>query len=150
VIRHGLAGTRLEDEKKDFVRPLTKRGKKELKEFAKNFEASFDEIVSSPLTRAVETAEIIQSYCGLNEKITISELLKPDSSFEKLILFLNRLKGDKIAIVGHEPFLSEFSSFCLTKKRKGFIKLKKGGVLLLEVGKTIKPGQCTLSWLYKP
>jgi len=64
---------------------------------------------------------------------------------------LNSLEGkDKIAIVGHEPFLSGFASYCLSKSKNSFIRLKKGGILALEVDNMLKPGQSRLAWLMEP
>lgn len=154
IIRHGLAGRSLEDEKMDAERPLKKKGKSKMKEIAKGLKEKkiyFDMVVSSPLLRSKESAEIVNEFCGQTEEVTVTDLLKPDSSFNDLINFLNKLKkSKKIAIVGHEPFLSGFASYCLTKRKSPLINLKKGGVLMLEVGETITPGHCTLSWLMDP
>jgi phosphohistidine phosphatase len=64
---------------------------------------------------------------------------------------LNGLEGpEKVAIVGHEPFLSGFASYCLSKSKSSYIKLKKGGILMLEMEGALKPGQCRLAWLMEP
>ena len=44
----------------------------------------------------------------------------------------------KVAIVGHEPFLSGFASYCLTKNKNSLLNLKKGGVLMLEIDEADK------------
>ena len=154
IIRHGLAGKPLEDKVKDHKRPLKKKGKEMIKGVAKglkNQKIQFDVILSSPLIRSKESAEIVNEYCGHNKKIVVTELLEPGASYNDLIKYLNKLKSSKkIAIVGHEPFLSGFTSYCLTKKKNPFINLKKGGVLVLEAEKVITPGQCMLSWLLEP
>lgn len=153
IIRHGLAGSPLEDEKMDEERPLEKKGKAKMKKIGKSLKKmniSFDQVLTSPLLRAKETAEIINKYCGIKDVI-ITDLLKPGSSYLKLIKFLNELKDlQKVAIVGHEPFLSSFASYCLTKSESSYINLKKGGVLVLEINKVIKPNQCKLSLLIQP
>lgn len=154
VIRHGQAGKSLQDKKLDFERPLKKQGKEEMKEIAKHLNSSnisFDIVLSSPLTRSKQTAEIVNEYCGNGKDVTVTDLLKPEASFDPLIKFLNQLKTPKkVAIVGHEPFLSAFASYCLTKSKSSILNLKKGGVLKLEINKVVKPGQCTLSWLIEP
>ncbi len=155
MIRHGLAGKRLDDETMDELRPLKKKGKEKMKEIAKglkNQKISFDKVLTSPLIRSKESAEIINEYCGADkEEVTITELLSPGSSYHQLIKFLNQFKdSSKVAIVGHEPFLGGFASHCLSNSKSSFINLKKGGVLMLEVDEVIKPGRCLLSWLMEP
>jgi phosphohistidine phosphatase len=154
IIRHGLAGTSLDDEAMDQERPLTKKGKAKMKEIAKGLKEmkiGFDIVLTSPLLRAKESAEILNAYCGNSKKVSITDLLSPEASYNNLIKFLNKLKGsEKVAIVGHEPFLSGFASFCLSKNKSSLMNLKKGGVLMLEIDKVIKPGRCVLSWLMEP
>jgi phosphohistidine phosphatase len=154
IIRHGLAGKCVEEQSVDEERTLTKKGKEKIKFVAKGLKelkVNFDVVLTSPLARSKETAEIVNEYCGDSKKVTVTDLLRPDSSYNNLIKFLNGLKKPKkVAIVGHEPFLSGFASYCLTKNKSPLINLKKGGVLMLEVDKVIKPGQCTLSWLMEP
>jgi phosphohistidine phosphatase len=153
IIRHGLAGIGLEDEALDHARPLKKKGREQMKGIAKalkQLNTSFDRVITSPLLRAKESAEIINKYCGTIKEVMVTDLLKPGASFEKMTKFLNELKHEKIAIVGHEPFLSGFASYCLSNSKSSFIKLKKGGVLMLEIDGVIKPEQCKLSWLMEP
>lgn len=154
MIRHGFAGTPVEDKAKDEARPLKPKGKDKTKEISKGLkemDIRFDVVLSSPLLRAKQTAEIVNAYCGMHDGITITELLRPDASYQNLIKFLNKLKkADKIAIVGHEPFLGGFASFCLAKTNNSFINLKKNGVLMLQINEVIKPKRCSLGWVMEP
>lgn len=151
VIRHGIAGKSLDNELQDEARSLTKKGRDKIKEIAKGMKelaVEFDLVITSPLLRAKESAEIINDYCGSDHPLIVSDLLRPGSSYEELIKFLNSLKdNENIAIIGHEPFLSGFSSYCLSKSKNPFLTIKKGGALILEMEGAIKPGQCKLSWL---
>ena len=154
MIRHGLAGKSQEDETIDDERPLKKKGKEKMKEIGKGLkelEISFDTVLTSPLLRSKESAEIVKAYCCNTEEVIVTDLLSPGASFNNLIKYLNKLKDPKkVAIVGHEPFLSSFASYCLTKNKSSFLNLKKGGVLMLQIEGVIKPGQCLLSWLMEP
>lgn len=154
LIRHGLAGKSLEDEAKDEARPLKKKGKEVMKDVAKalkKLDVCFDAILTSPLLRSKQSAEIIHAYCGNAKKVTETGLLKPAASFSNLIKLLNKFKGSKkIALVGHEPFLSSFASYCLSNDKNSFINLKKSGIIKLEVDEVVKPGRCFLSWLIEP
>lgn len=154
IIRHGLAGSSLKDKIEDNERPLEKKGKRIMKDIAKGLKKlkiSFDLVLTSPLLRAKESAEIVNAYCGNTKKIKETELLSPGASFDHLIEFLNNLKDSStVAIVGHEPFLSSFASYCLSKNNKSFINLKKSGIIKLEINEIIKPGDCKLLWLMEP
>jgi|SRR5208337_2601567 len=153
IIRHGLAGTRMDDAGNDESRPLTDKGKAKMKDIAKGLKAlgiSFDKVLTSPLARAEQTADILKKYCVDVENIEVTDLLKPGAPGEDLIKYLNKLDADCVAIVGHEPDLSEFASYCLAKGKTSFIILKKGGVLKLEMDGPVKPGKCELCWLMEP
>jgi phosphohistidine phosphatase len=154
LIRHGLAGTSLVDKTLDEARSLSAKGKERMKaiaNFLKNSNIFFNEIFTSPLARALETAEIVRKRCSPKIEIIVTDLLAPNGSYLELIKFLNfHKKANNIAIVGHEPFLSGFASFCLTKRETSIMNFKKGGVMMLETEGVIKPGTCQLSWLLKP
>lgn len=154
MIRHGLADKKIEDEINDDERPLNKKGKEKMKDIAKGLKElkiSFDIILTSPLLRSKESAEILNAYCSDTKEVTVTDLLVPGASYNNLIKFLNKFKDvKKVAIVGHEPFLSSFASYCLSKNKNSLMNLKKGGVLMLEIDEVIKPGQCILSWLMEP
>lgn len=143
IIRHAQAEEQADD---DETRKLTKKGQKQAKELAKKLKKSeiiFDQILTSPFLRAFETAQILSS----KKNLIVSPLLKPNGSFRSLIRYLNKLQGEKIALVGHEPFLSSFASYCLSKSRSSFIDLKKGGIIKLAVSDVLKPGEALLVWL---
>ncbi len=154
MIRHSLAGRSLEDEAMDHERPLTKKGKEKMRDVSKGLQRlkiRFDVVVTSPLQRSKESAEIVNAYCSDTKEVIVTDLLCPGASYNNLIKFLNKLKDfKKVAIVGHEPFLSGFASYCLTNNKHSLMSLKKGGVLKLEMEKVIKPGKCMLSWLMEP
>jgi phosphohistidine phosphatase len=154
MIRHGLAGEKKEDETTDDERPLKKKWKEKMKDIAKGLKElriSFDIVLTSPLLRAKESAEIVNAYCCDTKEVTVTDLLVPDASYNNLIKFLNKIKNVKrIAIVGHEPFLSSFASYCLSKNENSLMNLKKGGILMLEIDEVIRPGRCILSWLIEP
>lgn len=154
IIRHGLAGKSLGDAELDDQRSLKKKGKEKMEDIAKGLKElkiHFDAVLTSPLPRAKETAEIVNAYCNEGKEVEVTDLLRPGASYDKLIKFLNQFKkSEKIAIVGHEPFLSSFASYCMTKNKTSLLNLKKGGVLMLEVNEVIKPGRCLVSWLMQP
>lgn len=154
LIRHGLteSNKKMQD---DEVRKLTSKGESKVKQIAKYLKknnVTFDFLITSPLLRSKQTADLICEYCSHTKNLMVCDLLKPDGNYKDLVKFLNTLKDDfkTVALVGHEPFLGSFASYCLAKKAESFINIKKSGVLVLEIDGNLVPGRCTLSELIKP
>ncbi|MEM0140376.1 MAG: 2,3-diphosphoglycerate-dependent phosphoglycerate mutase [Ferroplasma sp.] len=76
-VRHGESTTNVQNILSDDVdkNPLTDRGRKQVERTAKQLKGlKFDGIISSPVKRAYETAEIISEYTGTD--ISIDERLR--------------------------------------------------------------------------
>ena len=136
VMRHGIAVTRgsagFSDDSK---RPLTPEGKKKMKEIAEGLARlgfNVDWIVTSPLVRAVETAEIVAESLASNVPMDHSEALRPGGSAEALISFLAKHANRKrVLVVGHEPDLSEMAARLMGAGRHANLGFKKGGCCLM-------------------
>ena len=105
LIRHATAEptTHL---KKDSVRELTDEGIKLLQESCaiwKNYVNGFDFILSSPLKRAVHTAEIIADFFDYQEEIITDNSLAPGSTANAIIQLAESLKVERLAFIGHQP-----------------------------------------------
>ena len=134
ILRHGKAEERLSNVKSDSKRKLTIDGKNEMGELAKgikNLNLSFDYIISSPLVRATETADIvIKHISGKVKKVTIWNELKPESNVTDTHKKLVKFAPDaKILLVGHEPHLTNLISSMISNTSKVSINLKKGGFI---------------------
>ena len=114
LMRHGAAleqasGGAPDDAK----RPLTPDGKAKLKQIVAGLLRlgfAVDWIVSSPLVRAVETAEIVAESAG-DTAMDFCDALRPGGTAEALIAFLAKQPARKrILVVGHEPGLSELAA----------------------------------------
>jgi len=156
LLRHGLAVERDEfDSANDELRPLTAKGKREMRLIAvvlRALELRFDAALSSPLVRARQTAEIVTAELKLEKRLVFAAELKPGGSAKKLIQKINVLKKrpENILLVGHEPDFSELISLLVTGKTGAGFALKKGGLAKLEVQK-LRAGKCaTLAWLLTP
>src|SRR5207249_767970 len=104
LLRHGEADWP-DWNKSDDERPLTKRGKKEMQEVAKflgRLKVRPDLIVTSPLPRASQTAEIAADY--LKAKVRKDELLAPGFGMSELRTVLKRHRAKVLTLVGHEVF----------------------------------------------
>jgi phosphohistidine phosphatase len=140
IIRHGIAEERETFAKKgleDHLRPLTLKGRKRMQKVCvrmMDFFKEFDVIVSSPLVRARQTAEIV-SQIYFETKVLEAPELVPQSPPQAFVKWL-RTQGrnyKRIAIVGHEPHLSSFACYLLSGKGESFIDLKKSGVIAMEL-----------------
>jgi len=155
LIRHGIAESRL-IEKNDSQRILTRKGITKTQKIAQkltNLDVEFDVIITSPYTRAKETAIILQQAKRSNNIIEHTAL-KPEGN---ILEWLNWLQtspyksGNNIALVGHEPDLSEWAQLLVWGKSEDKLTLKKAGMIGLEVSDLDNPlGNAQLFLLASP
>jgi phosphohistidine phosphatase len=154
IIRHGPAGDRAEWEaegRDDRLRPLTLQGKKEMRRVAGGLAtlvSKIDQLATSPLVRAVQTAEIVASQYDC-DPVTV-EALAPGNDPGEVVRWLRGQRGDTIAVVGHEPDLSMLACYLLTAKPSSFLTLKKSGTCLIDLDDPPGPGKARLEWLLVP
>jgi phosphohistidine phosphatase len=131
--------------KPDDERPLTKSGKKEMCELAKflrRLKVRPKVIVTSPLPRAAQTAEIAADY--LKAKMLEDDLLEPGFGTDELQTLLKRHSADSVIIVGHEPDFTDV----ISELTGASLKLSKAGVALVELDPDSRKGR--LLWLFSP
>ncbi|MGA3285388.1 MAG: phosphohistidine phosphatase SixA [Verrucomicrobiota bacterium] len=156
ILRHGIAVMRDDlDFKNDAKRPLTPKGKRQLRQTAaamKKMGLRFDLILSSPYLRAKQTAEIVAESLKLIKQLKFSDALVPDGSPKNLIRQLNESKPlpENVLLVGHEPYLSCLISLLTTGGMDLTMDFKKGGLCKLEIGKLSHDRCATLVWLLTP
>jgi len=156
LMRHGLAVERgTQGFTDDFARPLTPKGRRQLRKTAagmKRLGRDFDLILSSPLLRAKQTAEIVAAALKLKKQLRYSNALAPGGVVAILLRQLGRVKPapKKILLVGHEPDLSRLISLLVTGGLKLQLDFKKGGLCKLEA-ESLRAGPCAkLVWLLTP
>jgi phosphohistidine phosphatase len=143
-LRHGEADWP-DWKKSDDERPLTKRGKREMRDVAKfldRLKVRPDLIVTSPLPRAAQTAEIAADY--LKAKLRKDELLAPGFGPSKLRTVIKRHRAKVLMLVGHEPDFTQV----ISELTGASLKLSKGGGALLDVDPESEEGK--LLWLFPP
>jgi phosphohistidine phosphatase len=155
IIRHGPAGDSAAWEaegRDDRLRPLTPEGTKQMRKAASGLAVLVPDLpllATSPLTRAVETAEIVAAEYRC--EIVPLEALAPGHDPEDALGWLRKQEPDlTVGLVGHEPHLSTLVGYLLTGKRASFVDLKKGGACLLEMTAPLQPGRGALAWLLTP
>lgn len=157
VIRHAVAeplGKR--NEFSDEQRALTEEGRSRMGETAKGLArlgVELDLILTSPLVRAVETAEIVASSFGLSKKeVKRTNELAPGASFEQLFTEIKAQVGaESLALVGHQPDLGRLlSRIVMSEGATASIQLKKGSVCCINVTETVPTLRGELLWLLTP
>jgi len=97
-------------------------------------QVAFDAVLTSPLVRAVQTAELVAAATGYRGVITSMAGLMPGSSpavaARRIVAF-----GGAVAVVGHEPTLGMLGAYLLG--RPGFPPFRKGQVCLIENGEAV-------------
>ena len=127
LIRHGLAAEGAADE----ARPLTEEGRARMAEEARALRrigARFDRLLHSPLVRAAQTADTLE------ELVVGTSSPTPQLARAPAEELLAELRGESVALVGHEPWLSELVAWLVTGERRlgPRFAIEKGGVALLE------------------
>lgn len=155
LIRHGLAGEH-GSYANDDERPLTEEGNKKTRLVAKRLRdlgLHFDLILTSPLVRARQTAEILQEV-GLGQSLATIAALAPGGELSEWLAWLASAplsEQPRLALVGHEPGLSAWAETLVWGRAKGCLILKKAGAIGLTLPKTGSPiGNSTLFWLTPP
>lgn len=155
IIRHGLAGEH-GSYADDTQRPLTEEGHRKTKQIAKRLDAldlRFELILTSPLVRAKQTAEILQSV-GLGKQLQESPDLAPGGDIQHWLAWLAQWRGEEhrsLAIVGHEPDLSQWAETLVWGEARQKLRLKKAGTIGLLLPAEGSPvGQSQLFWLTPP
>jgi phosphohistidine phosphatase len=94
--------------KPDDERPLTKRGKAEMKKvaaFLERLQIPLEQVVTSPLPRAQQTAEIVARKLEIN--LSEDRKLAPGFDSADLKRLLKDYTGEHIMVVGHNPDFTE-------------------------------------------
>lgn len=107
-------------------------------------------LATSPLVRAVETAEIIGEAYDRVLPETVTEL-QPGGGPEAAVAWLKRLPPEhRVIAVGHEPDLSILAGVLLAGRQSPVLSFKKGAACLLRFEGDVKPGLALLEWFMAP
>ena len=153
LIRHAIA----EEESlsgEDSQRVLTDKGAKKMRNVAKGLKTlgvEFDYIVSSPYLRAQQTAEILGDVFKIKKRVVVSENIAPMGDPNQLLAEINeKYSFNSLAVVGHEPYLSNLVSLLTAGGSPVEMTFKKGGVCYLTTDDLHHTRKATLEWLLTP
>jgi phosphohistidine phosphatase len=155
IVRHGIAVERGDPAYPwDDDRPLTPEGIHKFRIAARGLKAlGFrpGRILSSPLIRARQTAEILRDAVAPSLDLEIEPHLEPGGDFAETARALVPYGDETVAVVGHEPHVSGFTAYLLAgSPSQASLLFKKGAAALVTFHGTVQPGAGTLEWLMQP
>jgi phosphohistidine phosphatase len=154
IVRHAVAFDR--DAKRwpdDRERPLTKKGEKRFIAVArelKSMELPVKRVLSSSLVRAWQTAKLLEAEAAWPRAQKFTPL-EPGHNPEEVVTGLKKYRDDALALVGHEPNLSQLIGYLIANNNNGpVIEMKKGGAACIEFNGAPAAGRGKLLWLAPP
>ena len=155
VVRHAIAEDReayAASGHDDALRPLTEQGARKMKRGARGLRQlvpAIDTLVSSPFTRALDTAEVVRREYGM-ERVETSRALEPTVAVADAVTALQSYSANVVAIFGHEPQLSRLVTYLVSGLDRSAIELKKGAACLIDFETALAAGGGTLMWSIRP
>jgi phosphohistidine phosphatase len=150
LMRHANAGTVRENPVLDAKRGLVKEGKEQCMLMARvlgALKAPIDVIVSSPLKRARQTAQLVGTELGYDSQVEVSPALGINASYADFQKMLEKYADrEGILVVGHNPNLFQFLGRMVTGNGGAAIRLRKGSIARVDMER--HPPR--LQWLLDP
>ena len=154
VLRHGEAGKSIPSGSSDSKRPLTVTGERELiiiSRALRKMGIRLDVILTSPLKRARQTADIVAKEFKAQNKLRQMRELSPEGDKKALYQNLSSFKeGTSILLVGHSPYLSEMVTEIVSDDGSVRLDLKKGGIVRIRITAATPKLKGELRWLISP
>ena len=152
LLRHGLAVPHGTPEFEDDDRPLTPEGERRVRVVGRGLrrlKVKVTRIVSSPLPRALRTAEIVADALGSTELIEVTDELRAGRDAASIREWLKTRQESRLMLVGHNPSLSDLLSLLLTgnELQRPICELHKAGIAALRA----EPGEpYRMDWIARP
>ena len=152
IVRHGLAEERGEAWPDDNKRPLTPDGVSRMRKAARGLArigVTIDIVLTSPLVRARQTAEIVAGGLEPRPSLVNIDSLAPDGSYAAIIADLEKHgRRQRIAFVGHEPSIGELGARLIGSRHA--LEFKKGAICRIDLDELppVSPGD--LRWMLTP
>lgn len=152
LVRHAIAAERGEDWPDDDQRPLTERGIVRFQEAVSGLESlgvELDEVFTSPLVRAKQTADLLAAGVKGKPSVKILDTLSPGHNPSSVLAQLAKVaRRQRIALVGHEPGLGELAAHLIGAGRA--LPFKKGGICRIDVESLTSRRAGALAWFVPP
>jgi phosphohistidine phosphatase len=152
LIRHGIAAERSDEYPDDSKRPLTAQGISRLRKEAHALDelgVTFEQIITSPLVRTRQTADVIAESLKSKPSIVTSDALAPAGTPGAVMQELAKhAKKGSVALVGHEPNLGELAARLIGARQA--LEFKKGGICRIDFETLPPKGTGQLRWFVPP
>ena len=153
LVRHAIAAERGPNYPDDRKRPLTTEGIARFKrsvEGLKDLDVTIDLVLTSPLTRATHTAELLVAGVAGKPRTESLEALAPGGRVAQVLEAITKYskRSKHIALIGHEPDLGELAARLL--RARGTVAFKKGAICCIELDGAMPNGPGTLKWFLPP
>jgi phosphohistidine phosphatase len=152
LIRHGVAEDRGDAWPDDNKRPLTENGIARMRKSARGLAdlgVEIDIVLSSPLVRARQTAEIVVAALNPKPALVNVDSLAPDGSFAAIVADLEKHgRKPRLALVGHEPSIGELAARLIGSRHA--LEFKKGGICRIDLDELPPAGPGDLRWMMTP
>src|SRR5579883_404071 len=148
VMRHGPAEDRSEAVS-EFDRQLTAKGREQTGAAARGlakFRVQLGAIVTSPLVRCMQTAELVAAELTAGREPEAVDALAAGASPGEMLKVIRAHAEADLMVVGHDPDVSRLVSCLLGGVSQPFVSFSKGGVAALEARGAPEPGACRLLW----
>lgn len=142
------------DCERDEDRPLSEKGEEQARMLAHTLQrrgVELDLILSTPLLRARQTAEVIidEWSASTPPELKVSERITPECKPRKLAKTLRGLLPDRVGVVGHQPDLGNWAAWLIGCKN-AYLDFAKGGVAHISWERELSKGSGALLWLITP
>lgn len=152
LIRHAIAAPRGDEWPDDDKRPLTTHGVSRFREAVdglRTLGVEVDEIFTSPLVRARQTADLLAAGLAGKPPVRTLDALAPGHEPRSVLAQLARTaRRRRVALVGHEPGLGELAAHLIGAGRA--LPFKKGGACRIDVESLSSRRPGALTWLVPP
>jgi phosphohistidine phosphatase len=154
IVRHGIAVPHGSLGISEGDRPLTPEGIDKMKKAAEGLRALGvvpEMVLSSPLPRALQTAEIVVAACGKKVHLKLLPALAPGGNRAEIFRELGAHANlESFMLVGHQPSLGEIAGEIAWGTADHYVELKKGGACALELERIRPVPRGNLIWLITP
>ena len=154
IVRHAIAFERDRQRwRDDGARPLSPVGIRQSRKAAagmKEFSKAPDRLLSSPLIRARQTAQILTDVAGWPQAEEVHEL-SPGEAVLAVLTLLGKDRSKRVAVVGHQPGLEALLTACLLGEDGALaVDMKKNAVACVSFEDSPRAGRAVLKWLATP